>query len=86
MATFTAGVPLNMKWRSGKRVVEIVEDGPNGIPLAAGTVFTVPDDLADDFFAIHGSHTFTTLGVINANVATVETVTRAVIPGLTRLS
>lgn len=83
VATFTAAVPLNMKWSRGKRVVEIAEDGPRGIPLAANTPFTVPNDLAAEFLEIHGANTFTVQRSVNANVATVETITRALIPGLT---
>lgn len=53
MATFTASVALNMRWRHlpTGTIVEIAEDGRNGIPLPAGTEFTVPDAVADDFQA-----------------------------------
>ena len=83
MATFTASVPLNMRWWRGKRVVEIAEDGPRGIPLAAGAEFTVPNDLAAEFLEIHGANTFTVQRAVSANISTVETVTRGLIPGLT---
>lgn len=55
MATFTASVPLNMRWRdlSTGTVVEIAQDKRAGIPLAAGATFSVPDagGVADRFEA-----------------------------------
>lgn len=57
MASFTASVPLNMTYRHVPTgtVVEIVGNKQAGTPLAAGTPFTIPDAVADDFETDYGT-------------------------------
>jgi hypothetical protein len=57
MATFTAGVALNMRWigPSTGTLYELVANKRAGTPLAAGTPFTIADADADAFQAAFGS-------------------------------
>lgn len=85
MADFTSTAPLNMRWNVRGRTVDIVSNARSGIPLAAGATFSVPDDLADEFEAVHGDQvTVRRYPTYPTGEWTTET-TLALIPGLTRL-
>lgn len=85
MATFSASVPLNMRWQTRGRVVDIVSSARSGVPLPAGSTFTVPDDLATEFEDVHGQK-LTVRQQVQGAVIVQTTETNALIRGLTRIS
>lgn len=91
MASFSAGVPVNIHWHPSGHpgvCVEIANGtATNRTPIAAGEAFTVPDAYADQFEAEFGAQSQPDrVRVVSSGVHVIEAQPdRALIAGLTRL-